>query len=383
MNNIDIFQEVRECDYKDEHYFVRDNGAVCRVPKNSTKPRKLDNIWTFGRKDSKNGYMFISNQRVHIIVASAFHGNRNSPDDRVDHIDTNRCNNRPDNLRWLTKLEYTLADPTSLQVILFVCKDIESFLKNPSQMGKEYHYEWMKTISPQEAENAYNNLKGYYEKDVQKKLTTFSLKDSIGMLVNLKKRHKETEYIRPKLENKQELPMNAELQLKEIFGLYHWPQSTYTDTFSTNSPYSQLENKENPIHEIQSEPAFYPSLTDTAIQSLNWRTKTEFPLCPNHISTTPMEDYLANLKEGAILCKNKYATSFIKDFALDKEKILVVSCFLDTEAPKSYSTVRISFEHGKFLHDGITYFQEDAMDRDVVIARGEKWIKGEVFDDYC
>ena len=34
MNNlIDLFREVKECDYKGEHYSVRDNGAVMRHPK--------------------------------------------------------------------------------------------------------------------------------------------------------------------------------------------------------------------------------------------------------------------------------------------------------------------------------------------------------------
>ena len=30
---INIFTEVRECDYKGEHYSVRDNGAIMRHPK--------------------------------------------------------------------------------------------------------------------------------------------------------------------------------------------------------------------------------------------------------------------------------------------------------------------------------------------------------------
>lgn len=30
MVSIDDFKEVRECDYKNEHYSVRDNGAMLR-----------------------------------------------------------------------------------------------------------------------------------------------------------------------------------------------------------------------------------------------------------------------------------------------------------------------------------------------------------------
>ena len=97
------YTEERECDYKGEHYSVRDNGAIMRHYKGRKRPS--DNIWTFGRKDDSTGYMIFSGERVHRIVATAFHGEAPSEQHVVDHIDTNRCNNRPENLRWLTKLE--------------------------------------------------------------------------------------------------------------------------------------------------------------------------------------------------------------------------------------------------------------------------------------
>lgn len=40
--DIDIYTEVKDCTYKDEHYSVRDNGAVLRHAKDGHKPRKLD-----------------------------------------------------------------------------------------------------------------------------------------------------------------------------------------------------------------------------------------------------------------------------------------------------------------------------------------------------
>ena len=105
---IGAFHEVRECDYKGEHYSVRDNGAVMRHPKPGRKPRPTDNIWTFGKRDEKTAYMCFGTHRVHIIVAFAFLGEHDSKKYVVDHIDTNRCNNRPDNLRWFTRLENAL-----------------------------------------------------------------------------------------------------------------------------------------------------------------------------------------------------------------------------------------------------------------------------------
>ena len=386
MDIIDTFKEVRECDYKDEHYLVRDNGAVLRLPKNPNKPRKLDNIWTFGKKSTDNGYMFISNHRVHIIVARAYHGVQDSQDYVVDHIDTNRCNNRPENLRWLTKLENMLANPITLQKVLFICGSIESFLNDPAQMGRwgDQSYEWMRTITPSEAENAYINLKRYYNIDVKNDLQVFSLRNSIGMLLGAKTFLKKADEIHPKQEGREKPSSDPELILKQMYGINNsfFRKPSYASRTDSSYPHHDA-NEQNYFAETSKEPEFYESLTDTAIQSLNWRTPTEFPLCPNNISETPMEDYLQNLKEGDLLCKNKNAISYIEDFALNKERVLVVACSLETNSPKAFSTVRISFEHGKFLHDGVTYFQEDAMKRDVIIARGEEWTGGDVFDDFC
>lgn len=51
------YSEIRECDFKERHYSVRDNGAIYRHPKKDCRPSKLDCIWTFGSKDNKTGYM--------------------------------------------------------------------------------------------------------------------------------------------------------------------------------------------------------------------------------------------------------------------------------------------------------------------------------------
>ena len=40
---LNTFTEVKECDYKGEHYSVRDNGAIMRHPK-TTRVRPKDNI---------------------------------------------------------------------------------------------------------------------------------------------------------------------------------------------------------------------------------------------------------------------------------------------------------------------------------------------------
>lgn len=56
-----------------------------------------------------DGYVVVSSggkdHFVHRLVASAFHGPAPSPLHHVDHIDRDRSNNRPANLRWVTPAE--------------------------------------------------------------------------------------------------------------------------------------------------------------------------------------------------------------------------------------------------------------------------------------
>ena len=102
--NFNDFKSERECIYKGDRYTVRDNGAVLRHSRKNKPLRKLDNQWTFGTPNN-NGYMLIASEVVHRIVAYAFLGEPPTTQHIIDHIDTNRQNNRPQNLRWLTKLE--------------------------------------------------------------------------------------------------------------------------------------------------------------------------------------------------------------------------------------------------------------------------------------
>lgn len=158
MIDINDYSKECECIYKERTYKVRDNGAIMRLPKSGSRASKLDNQWTFGNKDNKTGYMIYGGERVHIIVATAFHGSQNSKVFVVDHIDTNRCNNRPENLRWLTRLDNVLLNPITCHKIEAICGSVEVFLKNPrildGRTGGDYCLEWMRNVTPEEAENS-------------------------------------------------------------------------------------------------------------------------------------------------------------------------------------------------------------------------------------
>ena len=114
--NVNDCQREVDCIYDDERYSVRDNGAVMRHPRAGKRPRPTDNQWTFGKPNSQNSYMYITQVRIHRIVATAFHGEPPTREHVVDHIDTNRRNNRPENLRWLTRLENALLNPITRSV---------------------------------------------------------------------------------------------------------------------------------------------------------------------------------------------------------------------------------------------------------------------------
>ena len=128
------FEKEIEVTYKGETYSVRDNGAVLRHPHIGSKSRPIDNVWTFGKYNTKTGYAEIGGERVHRIVATAFHGVAPTPQHVVDHIDTNRRNNRPENLRWITRLENILLNPITVKKIVLACGSIEEFLKDPSKL---------------------------------------------------------------------------------------------------------------------------------------------------------------------------------------------------------------------------------------------------------
>ena len=304
MVSIDEYNEVKDCIYKDEHYSARDNGAVMRHPREGKRIRKDDNVWTFGKPNDKTGYMEIAGQRVHRIVAFAFHGNPPTDQHVVDHIDTNRRNNRPENLRWLTRLENALNNPITRARIENLCGSIEEFLADPSILrGHERidpNFSWMRAVTPEEA------------------------RASLERLTNWAKEH-------PK------------------------PQGGSLGEWVFQEQNSDIKSFP-PIHYQQPEPVITPpvetkSLTPNAIQ-LDWKYPVEFPCCPQQVTDKPLESYLANLEVGKVFSRNDYGESTILNFGMADTDSLWVLCNIRI-GYKTHAITKITFRDGVFYHENM------------------------------
>lgn len=167
-NLLDTYCGILECHYKNEQYSVRDNGAVLRHTPNNKRPRPTDNNWTFGKLNEKTGYLEIAAVRVHRIVASAFHGEPPTKEHVVDHIDTNKQNNRPENLRWVTRLENVLLNPITAKRITYVCGSVENFLSNPEKYRDQFtepNLSWMQTVTTEEARISLERMLAWAKND--------------------------------------------------------------------------------------------------------------------------------------------------------------------------------------------------------------------------
>lgn len=156
MVDVNEYRVEKSCIYEDEEYLVRDNGAVLRKSQPNKKTRKLVDEWTFGELNSKKGYLQItSSAPVHCIVALAFLGEPPTNKPIVYHIDKNKRNNRPSNLRWITRLENdvlndnfrkSFKNQTGLRIL--------DVLKNPSSYKDAFDcpsFNWIKSITDEEA----------------------------------------------------------------------------------------------------------------------------------------------------------------------------------------------------------------------------------------
>jgi hypothetical protein len=330
-NLLETYNCIQECHYKNEHYSVRDNGAVLRHAPTNKRIRPADNKWTFGKPNSKTGYLEIASVRIHRIVAMAFCGEPPTKEHVIDHIDTNKQNNRPDNLRWVTRLENVLLNPITVKRIEIACGcSVEEFLSDPSKFRNKFqdpNYEWMCTVNVLEAQASKARLLAWAESD--KPLQGGSLGEWI--------------YNR---------------SLPNQFADY-----------------------------VKDELAFINSLSPNAVQKFqNWKTPSEFPCCPKENIHKPIADYYENIKVGNVFSRNQYTSTIIECFAISNDKnILWIMCKSGDENPiKPYSLAEITFQNDVFIHNSLgTFFEKGGVEKQFMLAQGLDWTGGDTIDDYC
>lgn len=328
-SDLDFCQEI-DCTYKDERYSVRDNGAVLRHPRDGKRPRPTDNNWTFGKPNDKTGYMEIATVRVHRIVATAFHGKPPTKEHVVDHIDTNKRNNRPENLRWVTRLENVLLNPITAKRIIMTCGSIEAFLADPSKFRDKFqepNYNWMCTVSIQEAQISLERLLDWAKSD--------------------------------------KLPSGGTL------GKWIFNRSTSQNQYAETIPKF---------------PDLIRAKTLNAAQR-DWRIPSEFPSCPQTYTDEPLSAYAKNLITGSVFCRNDTYSNLVSKSAIsnDRQSLYVISISTEGDnAIKPWGLAKITYENGMFVHTNLhNFFTLEGVEKQYCLAQGLEWTGGDSIDDYC
>lgn len=323
MVSVDDYNKVKECDYKDDHYSVRDNGSIMRQKRDGKPKRKYDEVWSFGIPNPQTGYMMFCNERVHRIVATAFHGPAPTHDHVVDHIDTNRQNNRPENLRWCTRLENALNNPITRKKIEYICGSVEAFLENPQLLWghemEDSHFSWMKTVTKEEAKNCLDNWSNWAN----------SVKPESN---TIKSEHKNDKWM---FENPfmNKVP-NGNGGYMSIDRAHVIPTTLISE--DTEEDYDNTTE----------------SLTPSARQRY-WRTPTNFPFCPKIVTDDGLQEYFRSLQIGEVFSKNeRYEPYYVVDKGISKEgDSLIVLATNRKEGFLSWAITTITIENNKFVHE--------------------------------
>ena len=364
---INDFDQKLDCTYRDERYAVRDNGAVIRHPRTGKRPRPTDNIWTFGKPCSQKGYLLIAGVVTHRIVATAFHGEPPTQTHVVDHIDTNRRNNRPENLRWLTRLENALLNPITVKRIELICGSVESFLEDPSKLGKyglERNFEWMRAVSPEEAKACRQRLLQWAKSDSR------PTGGSLGEWVH-KPLERTLENIRRDFDSVAKAQNTARPKSNSPIEFPNTSQTAY-------EPIISYEEKLRALDLVMAK-------TPGAAQR-KWYTPSEFPCCPQSAGEVQITAYAEKLTMGVVFSHNHFSTSVVLESVVsdDNQSIWVLCEKADEKAIKPWSLAKVTYENGLYVYASCgTFFMKDGAEKAFCLARGLEWSGGVTFDEHC
>ena len=353
MVDIDDYNEVKDCTYKDEHYSARDNGAVMRHQRDGMRKRKLDEVWSFGTPNVVTGYMDFCGERVHRIVATAFHGEAPSNQHVVDHIDTNRHNNRPDNLRWLTKLENILCNEITRKKVELICGSVEAFLNDPTLLfgyeTEDKNFSWMKNVTPEEAKNCLDNWK-HWAKTATPNPNYKKEERHVGNRIFDKPINKDTNRASNVVPQFVDNAMVKDTEFNPSIS-----DVGESNTIDTEEWLAETFGKKDEIKDEQEHDGLSDSLTPSAKQRY-WRTPTEFPCCPAEVTDDGLQVYKENMKEGVLFSSNSFAKYYVIDKAIIPDKNDLIVLCTNNEGEQvfgAYALCSVKIENGKFVHMSI------------------------------
>lgn len=355
-----VFEKEVQAAFQDELYRVRDNGAVYRCARAGGRRRRpLDEVWTFGGLNRHSGYFEIAGHVVHRIVATAFHGACPSAEHVVDHIDTNRLNNRPDNLRWVTRLENILLNPITRARIELAYGSLEAFFANPGASTIP-QWEWMRVVTKEQAEASRQRLLAWAQ----------TAQNGKG----------------GKLDDWVFAPARPALPVDEAQLTAAQREAQEVPAFAF--PVAEREVRipgavtKSPIFEP--EPLDTPSLTENAFQR-KWRTPTEFPQCPAEVGDEALADYLGRLSPGAVFTRSRYGENLVVEAGIGPDNVMSVVCSAPPDSVKGWTRAKVYIEGQLFCHEsGGTFFEEAGAMKAHCIAIGAPYDRyGETIDDYC
>jgi len=318
----DFVQEIVYL-FKGHKYSVRDNGQVFRHEPEGLFGRENDGFWTVGKPSKKDGYLEIASVPVHQIIATAFHGERPSNDHVVDHIDGDKYNNRPANLRWIRRLVNLLLDPITAKRIAKRCGSVEAFLSAPEKFRESFNgekYEWIGGISVQAARDVLDDL-----------------------------------FVLAEIEDR---PSGGSLD-RWLVGRIDW---LYEDIVT--------EKRDELIIAI----------TPNAAQR-HWSVPSEFPCCPWQYDE-PISSYAAQLKAGAVFCQNHIYNSVVSECAISTDAQSLYIITQNKQSGKQWGLAKITYEQNMFVHTSLgTFFKQDGAQKEFCLAQGLEWSGGDTFDD--
>lgn len=358
-----VYPREKTCVYNGRKYHVRNDGAVYRRAKEDGVIHKWDEKWTFGRFDTHSGYMLIGSERVHRIVCWAFHGAPVGDRNIADHIDTNRCNNRPENLRWVTKLENALNNQVTRAKIEVICGSIEAFLENPSLLygheSENPNFGWMRAVSKEEGEHSLKRWSEWASKPIEERIPQGK---GVGEWIY-----------------EEDKPIVAQ----KPSGSPHYAGPYYSWTEHKAVIEEDNRRRYDEIYGCKK------SLTPGAKQ-LNWKYPSEFLLCPVEGQERSLQTYINNLVAGQMLFRSQYENGdavYRVGFNEINKSVIVITYNQKIQAQgygKPWFVCRITLQDGYFVHEDLgRYYDPKGGEREFTLAMGEEWNGGEVSDDYC